>query len=57
MGVTLGRDAVIAATATVVKDVEPWTIVGGNPARRVRPRVIDEGVTWLFRKFLGFYLW
>ena len=44
MGVTLGRDAVIAATATVVKDVEPWAIVGGNPARRIGTRVIDEAV-------------
>jgi putative colanic acid biosynthesis acetyltransferase WcaF len=42
MGVTVGRGAVVAATATVVKDVEPWAIVGGNPARRIGTRSIDE---------------
>ena len=44
MGVTVGQGAVVAATATVVKDVEPWAIVGGNPARRIGTRVIDEAV-------------
>lgn len=44
MGVTIGQGAVVAATATVVKDVEPRAIVGGNPARRIGTRVIDEAV-------------
>lgn len=43
MGVTVGHGAVVAATATVVKDVEPWAIVGGNPARRIGTRTIAEG--------------
>jgi acetyltransferase-like isoleucine patch superfamily enzyme len=44
-GVTIGDGAVIAANSHVVKDVEPYTLVGGNPARKIRyrfePDVID----------------
>lgn len=32
-GVTIGDGAVIAANAVVTKEVEPYTVVGGNPAR------------------------
>ena len=38
-GVTIGEGAVVGATASVFKDVPPWTIVGGNPARFLRDRV------------------
>jgi virginiamycin A acetyltransferase len=37
-GVTIGDGAIIATNATVVKDVAPYTIVGGNPAREIRKR-------------------
>jgi putative colanic acid biosynthesis acetyltransferase WcaF len=37
-GVTLGEGAVAAACAVVVKDVEPWTVVGGNPAKVIGKR-------------------
>lgn len=37
-GVTIGDGAIIAAKSVVVKDVEPYTIVGGNPATRIRQR-------------------
>ena len=37
-GVTIGDGAVIAANATVIKDVEPYSMVGGNPAREIRKR-------------------
>lgn len=40
MGVTIGQGAVVGATASVYKDVEPWTIVGGNPAKVLKKRVI-----------------
>lgn len=35
-GVTIGDGAVIAAGAVVTKDVEPYAIVGGNPAKVIR---------------------
>jgi len=37
-GVTVGSGAVIAANSHVVKDVEPYSIVGGNPAKHIRYR-------------------
>lgn len=37
-GVTIGDGAVVAAGALVTKDVEPWTVVGGNPARMLKKR-------------------
>jgi putative colanic acid biosynthesis acetyltransferase WcaF len=37
-GVTVAEGAVIGANACVYKDVAPWTIVGGNPARLIGKR-------------------
>lgn len=42
MGVTVGEGAVVGARAAVFKDVEPWTIVGGNPAKYLKNRIIHE---------------
>jgi len=39
-GVTVGEGVVVGARAVVMKDVEPWTIVAGNPARFVKRRVL-----------------
>lgn len=38
MGVTIGEGAVVGARASVFKDVEPWTVVGGNPAKFIKKR-------------------
>ena len=35
-GVTVGENAVVAAGAVVTKDVAPYTIVGGNPAKFIK---------------------
>ena len=42
-GVTIGDGAVIATNATVVKDVEPYSVAGGNPARLIKMR-FDEDI-------------
>jgi putative colanic acid biosynthesis acetyltransferase WcaF len=41
-GVRIGTGAVVGARAVVIKDVGPWTVVAGNPARALRPRVLTE---------------
>lgn len=35
-GVTIGEGAIIGARSVVTKDVEPWTVVAGNPARFIK---------------------
>lgn len=42
MGVTIGEGAVVGARAAVFKDVEPWTVVGGNPAKFIKKRVLSD---------------
>lgn len=42
MGVEIGQGAVVGARATVFKDVEAWTVVGGNPAKFIKKRIIKE---------------
>ena len=41
-GVTIGEGAVVGATSSVFKDVEPWTVVGGNPAKVIKKRIVKE---------------
>lgn len=40
--VTIGDGAVVGATASVYKNVEPWTVVGGNPAKEIKIRRLNE---------------
>ena len=43
-GVQIGDGAVIGARAVITKDVEPYSIVAGNPARLIRKRFDDETI-------------
>ena len=42
MGVTICQGAVVGATASVYKNVAPWTVVGGNPAKFIKKREIHD---------------
>ena len=46
-GVTIGEGAVAGARASVFRDVVPWTIVGGNPARVLGNRTWRPGASHL----------
>ena len=37
-GHTIGQGSIVGAGAVVTKDVEPYSIVGGNPAKLIRKR-------------------
>lgn len=54
-GVKIGEGAVIAANSMVVKDVEPYCIVGGNPAKPINYRFSPEVITELLA--LKIYDW
>ena len=43
-GVRIGRGAIVAAGSVVLKDVEPYSIVAGNPAREISKRFIDNQI-------------
>ena len=46
-GVTIGDGAVIGTRALVTRDVEPYAIVGGNPAKVIQKRFDDSHITML----------
>lgn len=52
-GVKIGDGAIVASNATVTKDVEPYTIVGGNPAKEIRKRFDLDVVN----KLIGLKWW
>jgi virginiamycin A acetyltransferase len=46
-GVTIGDGAIIATNATVIKDVAPYSIVGGNPAHEIKKRFSEDTISKL----------
>ena len=48
-GVRIGDGAIVAACSVVTKDVAPYAVVGGNPARCVRKRFSDDLIGLLLR--------
>ncbi|WP_439499826.1 CatB-related O-acetyltransferase [Bosea sp. (in: a-proteobacteria)] len=46
-GVTIGHGAVVAARAVVTRDVAPYAIVAGNPAREIRKRLPEADIATL----------
>ena len=53
-GVTIGQGAIVAAGAVVTKDVPPYAVVGGNPAKvikyRFEPEIIEKLLKFDFSK-------
>jgi acetyltransferase-like isoleucine patch superfamily enzyme len=43
-GVSIGNGAIIASGSVVTKDVQPYAIVGGNPAKFIRFRIKEEDI-------------
>ena len=52
-GVKIGDGAIIATNATVTKDVEPYAIVGGNPAQLIKKRFSADQI----KKLLTIQWW
>ena len=48
-GIKIGDGAIIATNSVVTKDVEPFSIVGGNPAKLIRKRFDDKTIQDLLK--------
>jgi len=44
-GITIGNGAIIGAMSVVTKDVEPYSIVAGNPAKQIKKRFSTSEIT------------
>jgi putative colanic acid biosynthesis acetyltransferase WcaF len=42
--VTVGEGAILGARGCAFSDLEPWTIYGGNPAKKIKPRERPRGL-------------
>jgi len=51
-GVTIGQGSIIAAGSVVIKSVEPYSIVGGVPAKKISQRFSDSDII-KHKKILG----
>ncbi|OAN11469.1 antibiotic acetyltransferase [Photobacterium jeanii] len=54
-GVTLGEGCIVAANSVVTKDVPPYAVVGGNPAKVIKYRFSQQNITRLIA--LDIYNW
>ncbi len=54
-GVKIGDGAIIVANSTVVKNIEAYTVYGGNPAEFIKKRFSDEKIEFLLK--LGWWNW
>lgn len=52
-GITIGKGAVIAAGSVVTKDVEPYSVLAGVPAKKISQRNQNLEYSLDYRKFLG----
>ena len=48
-GVKIGDGAIIATNSTVTKNVEPYTVVGGNPAKEIKKRFTENEINKLLK--------
>lgn len=49
-GIVIGDGAIIAAGAVVTKDIPPYAIAGGVPAKVIRYRFSEEKIQWLLKE-------
>ena len=49
LGLTIGDGAIVAYNSNVTKDVPPYCVVGGNPARIIRKRYTDDIIEKLLK--------
>jgi virginiamycin A acetyltransferase len=54
-GVTVGDGAIIGTNSLVTKNIEPYAIVGGNPAQLIRKRFDDKAIEFLVQ--LAWWNW
>lgn len=48
-GIKIGHGAIIGTNALVTKDVKPYTVVGGNPAKTIRKRFDEKTIKLLLK--------